>query len=78
MRKSNLTDEQVEQEIKRLWATDEVKLAKKEQNLKYQRRSQLYMLRNMEKRGAELMACGITFDNIKQVMFNDDGDNITE
>lgn len=70
MRKSDLTDEQVEQEIKRLWATDEVKLAKKEQNLKYQRRSQLYQLRKMEKRGAELMACGITTENIKEVMFD--------
>ena len=69
MRKPELTDEQVELEIKRLWTSQEVRLAKKEQNLKYKRRQQLYQLRIMEKRGAELMEQGIDFDNIEEMLF---------
>lgn len=69
MRDSMLTDEQVELEIARLWSSPEVKLAKKEQNLKYKRRQQMYQLRVMEKRGAELMEQGIDFDNIEEKLF---------
>ena len=71
MKKPELTDQQVEMEIKRLWSSPEVKLAKKEQNLKYKRRQQLYSLRIMEKRGAELMAQGIDFDNIEEKLFGE-------
>lgn len=69
MKKPELTDEQVELEIARLWSSPEVKLAKKEQNLKYKRRQQLYSLRIMEKRGAELMEQGIDFENIEERLF---------
>ena len=65
-----LTDEQVEMEIKRLWASDAVKLAKKEQQIKYRRRQQLYQLRCMEKRGLELMAQGVDMDNIEEELFD--------
>ncbi len=65
-----LTDEQVEMEIKRLWASDAVKLAKKEQQIKYRRRQQLYQLRCMEKRGMELMAQGVDMDNIEEELFD--------
>ena len=34
MARETLTDEQVEMEIERLWTTEEVRLAKKEQNIK--------------------------------------------
>ena len=67
-----MTDAQVEEEIKRLWDTDAVKLAKKEQQIKYRRRQQLYSLRVMEKHGKELMARGITFENIEERLFGGD------
>lgn len=63
-----LTDEAVEREIERLTSTDAVRLARKELRLKYRRRQQLYQLRNLEKRGKELMAAGITYDNIEEMM----------
>ena len=69
MKKDFLTDEQVEREIERLWQSEEVRLAKKETNIKYKRRQYLYQLRLMEKRGAELIKQGYTFENIEQRMF---------
>ena len=64
-----LTDEQVEQEITRLLDSEEVKLAKKEQNILYRRRQYMYQLRSMEKRGKQLKADGVTLDNIESVLF---------
>lgn len=61
--KDFLTDEQVEMEIKRLSKSEDVKLARKEQRLKYKRRQQLYTLRDLEKRGKKLAEQGITLDN---------------
>lgn len=55
-----LTDEQVESEIARLTKTDAVKLALREQRVKYRRRQVLYSLRVLEKRGKQLMAQGVT------------------
>lgn len=66
-----MTDEMVEIEIARLQASDAVKLAKKEQNIKYRRRQQMYMLRCMEKRGKELMSKGITMENIEAELFGE-------
>lgn len=63
-----LTDEAVEREIARLNASDAVRLAEKEIRLRYARRKRLYNLRNLEKRGRELMEAGITFDNIEEMM----------
>lgn len=65
---SFLTDEAVEREIERLTTTDAVRLARKELRLKYKRRQALYQLRNLEKRGKELMAAGITYENIEAMM----------
>lgn len=62
MAREFLTDEQVEREIERLQESPLVKLAKKEQRIKYKRRQYLYQLRNYEKRGRELQKAGITFD----------------
>lgn len=67
--KDLMTDEQVEQEIKRLWSSEAVKLAKKEQNIKYRRRQMMYQLRCMEKRGQQLMEQGINFENIEEELF---------
>jgi len=66
--KNFLTDEAVEREIERLTSTEAVRLARKELRLKYKRRQALYQLRNLEKRGKELMAAGITYENIEQMM----------
>lgn len=68
------TDEQVELEIDRLINSDAVKLARKEQYLKNKRRQQMYMLRTMEKRGLQLMDCGITLENIEKEMFREENE----
>ena len=72
MARDILTDEQVEMEIKRLLETEEVQLAKKEIRIKYKRRQDMYQLRNMEKRGKQLMADGVTLENMESVLFDDE------
>ena len=62
MAKEPLTDSQVEQEIERLLKSPLVKLAKREQQIRYKRRQYLYQLRNFEKKGRELQAAGITME----------------
>ena len=74
MAKEFLTDAAVESEIARLTKTDAVKLARREQRLKYKRRQQLYVLRALEKRGKELAAAGITIENIDAMMMEAEGD----
>lgn len=69
MAKDFLTDEQVEMEISRLLSSDAVLLAKKEIRIKYKRRQYMYQLRNMEKRGKQLKADGITMENMEEVLF---------
>lgn len=68
MARNFLTDEQVESEIARLSASPAVKLARREKRLQYKRRQQLYLLRNLEKRGQELMDSGITLANIDEMV----------
>lgn len=62
MNSKGLTDEQVEKEIKRLQKSELVKLARKEERIRYARRQLLYSLRSYEKKGKELMAAGITME----------------
>lgn len=62
MKTPYMTDEQVEAEIARLLQSDYVKLAKKEEALRYRRRQYLYGLRGYEKKGKELAAAGITME----------------
>ena len=68
------TDEGVEIEIHRLQESDDVRLAKKEQNIKYRRRQQMWTLQYMEKRGKQLREMGIDFDNIEEKLFGDVSD----
>jgi len=70
MPKDFLTDEQVELEIERLSESPAVMLAKQEQRIKYRRRQYMYQLRYFEKRGKELMAQGITLDNLAEMEKN--------
>ena len=70
MSRSKMTDEQIEQEIAKLKQYNSVKLEKKEARIKYRKRAQLYNLRNMKKRGEDLIAAGITFENIEKMLFS--------
>lgn len=76
MAKNFLTDLEVEQEIERLTACETVRLARREQRLKYKRRQFLYTLRALEKRGAELQEMGVTMENIDAMIENADSDSI--
>ena len=60
-----LTDKQVEQEIERLKQSHYVKLAKKEEKIRYRRRQYLYGLRQYEKKGKELAESGITIEMLE-------------
>ena len=70
MARDFLTDPEVEAEIERLTKSDAVKLARREQRLKYRRRQQLYTLRAYEKRGKALMAEGVTIEAL-DIMYAD-------
>lgn len=65
------TDEQVEAEIARLNASEYVKLARKEQQIKYRRRQQMWSLQYMEARGKQLASEGITKENMEARLFGD-------
>lgn len=67
MAKEILTDEEVEREIERLQEDDDVKLAKKEQRIRYKRRQYLYQLRNYAKKGRELREAGITMEMLESI-----------
>ena len=65
--KDFLTDEQVEQEIERLKKSPYVKLAKKDEQIRYRRRQYLYGLRNYEKKGKELAKAGMTIEILESL-----------
>lgn len=62
-----LTDAQVEQEIARLQQSPHVKLANQERRLREKRRMYLYSLRQLEKKGMELEAAGITAETLRRM-----------
>lgn len=62
-----LSDEAVEEETARLLESPHVKLAKKEEAIRYRRRQYMYCLRNLEKRGKALEAEGITMDDLENL-----------
>ena len=64
MAKEFLTDEQVEEEIARLQASPLVKLARKEEAIRYRRRQYMYTLRMYEKKGRQLQAEGVTMESL--------------
>ncbi len=73
MRKSNLTDEQVEKEIERLKKSPLVKLAKKEERIRNRRRQYLSFLKWYEKKGKELKESGITMEKLEKMAKECDG-----
>ena len=60
--RQGLTDEQVEQEIEKLRGSHYVKLARKEEQIRYRRRKYLYTLRQYDRMGRELEQAGVTFE----------------
>lgn len=78
MAKSNITDEQVEQEIARLQNSPYVKLAQQERRLRERRRMYLYGLRQLEKKGKALSEAGITPDVLRSMYQNDDCEGVYE
>lgn len=71
-----LTDEQVEAEIERLTVTPEVRIARQEERLRYRRRQYMYKLRALEKRGRELIAQGVTPENMERALFGMDSEEV--
>ena len=67
MAKDYLTDEQVEIEIAKLVDSPLVKLARKEERIRYKRRQYLYTLRSYEKKGLELFNAGITIEMLENM-----------
>lgn len=65
--KEFLTDEEVEREIEKLQNSPLVKLAKKEERIRYKRRQYLYGLRQYEKKGKELKKAGITMEILDRI-----------
>ena len=61
------TDEEVEVEIHRLQGSEDVKLAKREMNIKYRRRQYMYTLRMYEKKGRALEAQGVTLEELEEM-----------
>ena len=62
--KEFITDEMVEEEIERLQNSHHVKLARKEERIRYARRQYMYTLRMYEKKGKALEAEGITMETL--------------
>ena len=67
----NMTDEQVEMEHQNLRDSDNVKLAQREQRIKYKRRQYLYQLRYYEKRGKQLAELGATLENLEEFLYGE-------
>lgn len=61
------TDDDIEQEISRLRDSYYVKLAKKEERIRYRRRQYAYTLRMYEKKGKQLAAQGVTIESLDEM-----------
>ncbi len=67
MAKDYITDAQVESEIERLLESPYVKLAKKEEAIRYRRRQYMYTLRSYEKKGKALAEQGVTMESLLDI-----------
>lgn len=68
-RNKKWTDEQVEAEIARLKESEFVKLARREQQIKYRRKQQMWSMQYLEARGKQLASEGITPENMEARLF---------
>lgn len=64
-----ITDEMVEDEISRLQSSPHVKLARKAERIKNQRRQYMYTLRMYEKKGKQLAAEGVTLESLDAMAY---------
>lgn len=64
--------EDIENEIARLLNSEAVKLAKKESQVRNRRRNYMYTLRCMERRGRQLMAEGVTINDLEELIHGSD------
>ena len=64
--------EDIENEIARLLNSEAVKLAKKESQVRNRRRNYMYTLRCMERRGRQLMAEGVTINDLEELINGSD------
>ena len=78
MKRDAITDAEVEIEIARLNATEEVKLAQKEIRIKNRRRCYMAQLRSLEKRGKQLKKMGVTTENMESVLFGEPFEDQTD
>lgn len=67
-----LSDEEVEREIEALRQSPYVKLAKKDERIRNQRRQMMYMLRHYDKLGRQLSADGVTMESLCEKEFAKD------
>ena len=67
-----LTDDEVEREIEKLRESEFVKLARKEERIRVQRRQYLYTLRQYEKKGKALAEAGITMKDLQALADGDE------
>lgn len=74
MAKRGLTDQEVRTEIERLKKSHYVKLAKREEAIRYRERQYLYTLRGYEKKGKALADAGITMEMLEGMTVDDDYD----
>ena len=65
MAKDYMTDEMVEEEIRRLQSSPLVKLARREEAIRNRRRQYMYQLRMYEKKGKALEAQGVTLEELE-------------
>lgn len=63
----SMTIEELEREIARLSASLEVKIARKEQQIRHMKQQYLFSLQNIAKRGRELMDAGITMEDLREI-----------
>ena len=67
MAKEFMSDEMVEEEILRLQNSHLVKLARREEAIRYRRRQYMYTLRMYEKKGKALAAQGVTLKELEEM-----------
>lgn len=68
--KNLLTIEELDHEIARLSSSEEVKIARKEQQIRTMKQQHLFSLQSFAKRGRELMDAGITMDDLREMEEN--------
>jgi hypothetical protein len=65
--KKKLTDEQIELEIERLSNSPLVKLARKEERIRFKQRQKYYLLKCYEKKGKALADAGVTMEMLEKI-----------